>query len=150
MPILAKNAEILLLLFTLNNFGQNNSITEQQTSKWQKKSALVTTRNFTSKNKVFAVIDECRKVNNCLTTIKTQTTDNHFHDVHQPEESIYRPIHQLGFVHSTQIKNKSHPHPHLLLLQDLLLFVVAAICPWLASKASSSKMLPSIHNHLSH
>ena len=35
MPMLAKNAEILLLLFTLNNFGQNNSITEQQTSKWQ-------------------------------------------------------------------------------------------------------------------
>ena len=35
MPILAKNAEILLLLFTLNNFGQNTSITEQQTSKWQ-------------------------------------------------------------------------------------------------------------------
>ena len=56
-----KNAEILLLLFTLNNFGQNNSITEQETSKWQKKSALFTTRNFTSKNKVFAVIDECGK-----------------------------------------------------------------------------------------
>ena len=34
MPILAKNAEILLLLFTLKNFGQNNSISEQQTSKW--------------------------------------------------------------------------------------------------------------------
>ena len=36
MPIWAKNAEILLLLFTLNNFGQNSSVTEQQTSKWQK------------------------------------------------------------------------------------------------------------------
>ena len=35
MPIWAKNAEILLLLFTLNNFGQNSSVTEQQTSKWQ-------------------------------------------------------------------------------------------------------------------
>ena len=93
------------------------------------KSALVTTRNLTSKNKVFAVIDECRKVNNCLTTIKTQTIDNHFHDFHQSEESIYTPIHQMGFVHSTQIEKKSHPHPHLLLLQDLLLFVVAAICP---------------------
>ena len=150
MPILAKNAEILLLLFTLNNFGQNSSVTEQQTSKWQKKSALVTTRNFTSKNKVFAVIDECRKVDNCLTTIKTQTIDNHFHDFHQPEESIHRPIHQMGFVHSTQIQNKSHRHPHLSLLQDLLLFGVAAICPWWASEASSTKGSPSRHNHLSH
>ena len=35
MLILAKNAEILRLLFTLNNFGQNTSITKQQTSKWQ-------------------------------------------------------------------------------------------------------------------
>ena len=56
------------------------------------KSTLFTTRNFTSKNKVFAVIDECRKVNNCLTTIKTETIDNHFHhDFHIPEENIYRP-----------------------------------------------------------
>ena len=129
MPILAKNAEILLLLFTLNNFGQNNSITEQQTSKWQTNLPCLQLENFTCKNKVFAVIDECRKVNNCLTTIKTQTTDNHFHDFHQPEENIHRPIHQMGFVHSTQIQNKSHPHPHLSLLRDLLLFGVAAICP---------------------
>ena len=35
MLILAKNAEILLLLLTLNNFGQNTSVTEQKTSKWQ-------------------------------------------------------------------------------------------------------------------
>ena len=35
MLILAKNAEILILLFTLNNFGQNTSITKQQTSKRQ-------------------------------------------------------------------------------------------------------------------
>ena len=35
MPIWAKNEEILLLLFTLNDFGQNNSITKQQISKWQ-------------------------------------------------------------------------------------------------------------------
>ena len=67
-----------------------------------KKSALFTTRNFTSKNKVFAEIDECRKVNNCLTTIKTQTIDNHFHDFHIPEENIYRFIHQMGFILSTQ------------------------------------------------
>ena len=66
------------------------------------KSDLFTTRNFTSKNKVFAVIDECRKVNICLKTIKTQTIDNHFHDFHIPEENIHRSIHQMGFVHSTQ------------------------------------------------
>ena len=35
MLVLAKNAEILPLLFTLNNFGQNTSITKQQASKWQ-------------------------------------------------------------------------------------------------------------------
>ena len=115
----------------------------------ENKSTLFTTRNFSSKNKVFAVIDECRKVNNCLTTIKTETIDNHFHhDFHIPEENIYRPIHQMGFVHSTQIQNKSHPHPHLSLLQDLLLFGVAAICPWWASKASSSKRSRSRHNHI--
>ena len=52
----------------------------------------------------------------------------------------------MGFVHATQIKNKSHPHPHLSLLQDLLLFVVnATTCKWWASKASS-KQLPSRHN----
>ena len=61
------------------------------------KSALFTTRNVTSKNKVFALIDECRKVNNGLKTIKTQTIDNHFHDFHIPEENIHRPIHQMGF-----------------------------------------------------
>ena len=93
------------------------------------KSALFTTRKFTSKNKVFVVIDECRKVSNCLKTIKTQTIDNHFHDFHLPGENIHRPMHQMGFVHSTQIQNKSHPHPHLSLLQDLFLFVVVAICP---------------------
>ena len=51
-----------------------------------------------------------------------------------------------GFVHGTQIKNKSHPHPHLSLLQDLLQLVVnATTCKWWASKASS-KQLPSRHN----
>ena len=35
MLVLAKSAEILPLLFTLNNFGQNTSITKQQASKWQ-------------------------------------------------------------------------------------------------------------------
>ena len=35
MLILAKNAEIVFLLLTLNNFGQNTSITKQQTSHWQ-------------------------------------------------------------------------------------------------------------------
>ena len=39
----------------------------------------------------------------------------------------------MGFVHSTQIQNKSHPHPHLpdaitATIQDLRPFVVAAIC----------------------
>ena len=33
MLVLAKNAEILLPLVTLNNFGQSTSITQQQTSK---------------------------------------------------------------------------------------------------------------------
>ena len=62
------------------------------------------------------------------------------------KKNIHRPIHQMGFVHATQIKNKSHPHPHLSLLQDLLLFVVnATTCKWWASKASS-KQFPSRHN----
>ena len=60
MPILAKNAEILLLLFTLNNFGQNNSITEQQTSKWQTNLPCLQLESLLVK-KVFAVIDECGK-----------------------------------------------------------------------------------------
>ena len=64
----------------------------------------------------------------------------------EKKKNIHRPIHQMGFVHATQIKNKSHPHPHLSLLQDLLLFVVnATTCKWWASKASS-KQLPSRHN----
>ena len=65
------------------------------------------------------------------------------------KENIQMPMHQMGFVHSTQIQNKSHPHPHL---PDAITdtgFAPIRCCCNLPSKAPSSKRLPSGHNHLS-
>ena len=54
-------------------------------------------------------------------------TKQHFHDIHLPEKDIHRPFHQMGFVHFTQIQNKSHPHAHLSLLPNLLLCSSASL-----------------------
>ena len=54
--------------------------------------------------------------------------EQHFHDIHLPEKGFHRPLHQMGFVHSTQIQNKYYPHAHLSLLPNLLLFFSLLCC----------------------
>ena len=49
-------------------------------------------------------------------------------NIYLPEEDFHRSLHQMGFVHSSQVQNKSHPHTHLSLLPNLLLCFLAAIC----------------------
>ena len=51
----------------------------------------------------------------------------------------------MGFVHSTQIQNKSHPHPHLPDAIASTGFAPIRCCCNLPSKAPSSKWLPSGH-----
>ena len=74
----------------------------------------------------------------------SKVTEQHFHDIHLPEKDIYRPLHQMGFVHSRQIQNKSYPHAHLSLLPNLLLCFLAAICSCWSLKTSASKWLQGI------
>ena len=51
----------------------------------------------------------------------------------------------MGFVHSTQIQNKYHPHPHLPDAIASTGFAPIRCCCNLPSKAPSSKRLPSGH-----
>ena len=76
--------------------------------------------------------------------------EQHFRDIHLPEEDIHWPLHQMGFVYSAQVQNKSHTHSHLSLLPNLLLCFLAAICSWRSLKASASKWLPPRDNDLQH
>ena len=67
--------------------------------------------------------------------------------VYRKKTSLAR-LHQMGFVYSAQVQNKSHTHSHLSLLPNLLLCFLAAICSGRSSKASASKRLPPRDNHL--
>ena len=91
-----------------------------------------------------------------LATVKTVICTGQFDSVFRRPRKRFRTW-LVAWLPSTGKKKKKHsqaytpngirhPHPHLSLLQDLLLFVVnATTCKWWASKASS-KQLPSRHN----
>ena len=90
-----------------------------------------------------------------LATVKTVICTGQFDSVFRRPRKRFRTW-LVAWLPSTGKKKKHsqaytpngirHPHPHLSLLQDLLLFVVnATTCKWWASKASS-KQLPSRHN----
>ena len=43
-----------------------------------------------------------------------------------PEEDIHRPLHQVGFIHTSQVQNQPHPHTHLSMLPNFLLAILIA------------------------
>ena len=77
--------------------------------------------------------------------------DNSFMtSVYRKKKNNHRPLHQVGFIHTSQIQNKSHPHTHryLSLFPNLFLCLNITFRYSRSHDSFGAKWLPSRHYHI--